>query len=73
MALLVFVIECFITSRKDLSIFIRLMSFGSIFIISLILFIVGFGFYGLTNTDYTLVSAGTPNKMLPYAEGDNER
>ena len=50
--LLVLAIELVITNKKDLSIFIRLMSYGSIFIISLILFIVGFGFYGLGTTDF---------------------
>jgi hypothetical protein len=62
MALIVFVVECVITSKKDLSIFIRLMSYGSIFIISLIVFIVGFGFYGLATTDYHLISAGETPK-----------
>lgn len=52
MAIFVFVIEMVITNKKDLSIFIKLMSFGSIFIVSLILFIVGFGFYGIATTDY---------------------
>lgn len=50
MAVLVFVMEMIITSKKDLSIFIRLMSFGSAFIIALILFIIGFGVYGLATT-----------------------
>lgn len=50
--LVVLAIELIITNKKDLSIFIRLMSFGSIFIISLIVFIIGFGFYGLATTDF---------------------
>ncbi len=52
MALIVFAVEFTITLKKDLTIFIKLMSFGSIFIISLILFIVGFGFYAVANTDF---------------------
>lgn len=52
MAIIVFAVEFVITLKKDLSIFIKLVSFGSIFIISLILFIVGFGFYAFTNTDF---------------------
>ncbi len=56
MALIVFVIEFVITLKKDLSIFIRLVSFGSIFIISLILFIIGFGFYAFATTDFEIVS-----------------
>lgn len=58
MAMIVFVLELVITSRKDLTIFIKLMSYGSIFIISLIVFIVGFGFYGLSVTDYTIIGPG---------------
>jgi Transmembrane amino acid transporter protein len=59
MAILVFVMEFIITAKKDLSIFIRLMSFGSAFIIALIVFIIGFGFYGIATTDYNIVSPGT--------------
>jgi len=55
MALVVFAIEFVITLKKDLSIFIKLMSFGSIFIISLILFIIGFGFYALATTHFDIV------------------
>ena len=50
MAIIVFLIELLVTSKKDLSIFIRLMSYGSAFIIALIVFIVGFGFYGVGTT-----------------------
>lgn len=55
MALIVFFIEFFITLKKDLSIFIKLMSFGSIFIMALILFIIGFGFYALGTTHFDIV------------------
>jgi hypothetical protein len=61
MALIVFTVEFVITLKKDLTIFIKLMSFGSIFIISLILFIIGFGFYAVANTDFQIVGASTPN------------
>jgi hypothetical protein len=44
--------ELLITAKKDLSIFIRLMTYGSAFIIALVLFIIGFGFYGIGNTTY---------------------
>ncbi len=40
------------TSRKNLSIFIRIVSFGSIFVAILMLSIIGVGIYGCTNTDY---------------------
>lgn len=66
MAILVFVIEFIITAKKDLSIFIRLMSYGSAFIISLIVFIIAFGFYGIGTTKYEIVSPGTV--IEPYTD-----
>jgi hypothetical protein len=56
MAILVFIIEMLITAKKDLSIFIRLTTYGSAFIISLILFIIGFGIYGFASSSYQVVS-----------------
>jgi hypothetical protein len=55
MAILVFIIEMLITAKKDLSIFIRLTTYGSAFIISLILFIIGFGIYGFASSSYQVV------------------
>jgi hypothetical protein len=71
MAILVFLIELLVTSKKDLSIFIRLMSYGSAFIIALILFIIGFGFYGVATTDYVVV--GSSYHIDPYTEESKER
>ena len=71
MAILVFVIESIVTSKKDLSIFIRLMSYGSAFIIALIVFIIGFGFYGIATTDYQIVSAGTV--IAPYTNDPSDK
>ena len=71
MAILLFVMEAIITSKKDLSIFIRLMSFGSAFIIALIVFIVAFGFYGMATTTYKL--AGPTDVIPPYTEDSKER
>jgi hypothetical protein len=51
-AIAVFFLEFLITNKKDLTIFIKMISFGSAFIMSLMVFLVGFGFYGLSNTDY---------------------
>lgn len=70
MAIIVFVIECLITSRKDLSIFIRLMSYGSAFIMALIAFIIGFGFYGIATTHYEIAP---PGKIDPYTPADDTR
>jgi hypothetical protein len=71
MALIVFVMEVIITSRKDLSIFIRLMSYGSAFIIALILFIITFGFYGLGTTHYQIMPAD--KEIPPYTPLDDTR
>jgi TctA family transporter len=65
MALAVFAIEFVITLKKDLTIFIKLMSFGSIFIISLILFIIGFGFYALGSTHFDVIGPSTPTTFDP--------
>ncbi len=51
-AIIIFFIEVAIVCRKDLSIFIKVMTYGSFFIVSLMLFIVGVGFYGMFNTHY---------------------
>ena len=61
--------EIAITSKKDLSIFIRLMSFGSVFIIMLITFIIGFGLYGFGTTNYQIVG---PTEQVPVPLPDDE-
>jgi hypothetical protein len=68
MALIVFAIEFVITLKKDLTIFIKLMSFGSFFIIALILFIIGFGFYALGSTHFDIVGSSTPNTFDPNTD-----
>jgi amino acid permease len=55
-AIAVFFLEFLITNKKDLSIFIKMISFGSAFIISLMVFLIGFGFYGFSNTEFIIVS-----------------
>ena len=65
MALIVFAVEFTITLKKDLTIFIKLMSFGSFFIISLILFIIGFGFYALGSTHFEIISPSEPIHFNP--------
>ena len=52
MAFLLFVVTVFVNSMKDLVIFIKLVSFGAIFIITLLLFITGIGVYSFSNTIY---------------------
>lgn len=60
--------ELFITAKKDLSIFIRLMTYGSAFIIALIVFIIGFGFYGVGTTHYEVLS---PIEKVPCIKSDD--
>lgn len=50
----------FITQKKDLSIFIKIISYGAYFVSLLILTIVGFGIYSFTNTDFEF-----GNQVLP--------
>lgn len=68
MALIVFAVEFTITLKKDLTIFIKLMSFGSIFIMALILFIIGFGFYALGTTHFDIISPSTPTEFDPTTD-----
>lgn len=71
MAIIVFLMEVLITSKKDLSIFIRLMSYGSAFIMALIVFIIGFGFYGIASTHYEIMPSG--DVIPPYTPEDDTR
>ena len=58
--LIILGMELLITAKKDLSIFIRLMTYGSAFIIALVLFIIGFGFYGIGTTTYEVLPTSEP-------------
>lgn len=49
--------------KRDLSIFIRLMSYGTYFIMALMLFIVAVGFYGFTNTNYVIANHSVPTTI----------
>jgi len=40
------------TLRKDLSLFIKMNSFGVIFICIIVVFILGMGFFSISNTVY---------------------
>ncbi len=71
MAIVVFVIEMLITAKKDLTIFIRLMSYGSAFIMALIVFIIGFGFYGLGTSHYEVAPASFV--IPPYTDSEGPR
>lgn len=71
--LLLLAIEIYITSKKDLSIFIKLVSFGTFFIVSLILFIIGYGIYGFSNTDYVISATHTYEVNNYYSEDTDVR
>lgn len=66
-----FLVEVFITQIKDLRIFIKIASYGTFFIITLIVFIIGVGIYGFTNTDYVVL--GTHTQDNDFESGDNTR
>jgi len=50
---IIFVITFCMVSIKDISVFVRINSFGVIFISLIIFMIMGLGFYSLTDTTYT--------------------
>ena len=52
--------------KKDLSLTIKLASYGSILILTIILFITGIGIYSLTDTQYEFAS---PNSQPNFGEG----
>jgi amino acid permease len=66
-ALGMYVILVSVSMKKDLSIFIKLSSIGVLCVISLILFVIGFGFHSIGNTSYTIdtspSSMGTGSKF----------
>jgi hypothetical protein len=51
-AIVLYVVAIFMTNRRDLSIFIKMASFGPYFIMVLIIFIIGVGIWGLMITDF---------------------
>lgn len=55
--------------KRDLTIFIKLMSYGSYFIIALIVFIIGIGFWGFSNTHYDLVG---PSVQIDHMDENDE-
>ena len=64
-ALIIFFIEILVITRKDFSIFIKIIAFGTFFIVSLILFIIGYGIYGFTTTDYIVTATNTTANIYP--------
>lgn len=54
-------IMLFITAKKDLTAFIKIISYGAYFVSLLIATIVGFGIYSFTNTDFELKEIPNPD------------
>jgi len=65
-----FVVLTYICSKKDLSIFMKVGSFGVIFIIFLIIFIVATGFIAINSTDF---KTGTMEESNDVNWANNER
>ena len=55
-SILLFVVLVIICSKKDLAIFLRIGSFGVIFIIFLVVFIIAMGIIALFNTNFVVGS-----------------
>jgi hypothetical protein len=62
--LVLFPIQVLICSVKDLKVFMRVGSFGVVFVIFLIIFICAVGTYGLTNTEYTFGTTEEANETI---------
>ena len=56
--IVIFFLVFIITARKDLSIFIKINTFGVIFTMIIITFIIGVGSYGIYYGDYTYTAYG---------------
>ena len=52
-ALVYFIVAIFITNKKDLKLFVKLGSFGSFFVMSLMVFVIGVGIIAFGNTSFT--------------------
>ncbi len=51
--MIIFFLVSGMTAVRDLQIFVKINSYGVIFIFLIILFVCGVGIYGLTTTTYT--------------------
>lgn len=67
MSLVLFVVLVIICSKKDLAIFLKIGSFGVIFIIMLVVFIVAMGIIAFGHTDFV---AGEALTDIQYTVAD---
>jgi len=61
-SVMLFVFLFILCNVKDMTILNKLQSVGALFIIFLIIFMIGTGIYGLTNTEYRFVMTGAPTE-----------
>jgi amino acid permease len=54
-AIILFFILLCICLKRDLTIFMKMTSYGAIAIISILVFIIGVGFFSISNTNYRAV------------------
>jgi len=63
-----YIVALFMTNRKDLSLFIKMASFGPYFIMVLIVFIIAVGIWGFTITKFHFTVGPTP--FVPFDSHD---
>ena len=54
MAIIIYIIFVFACLKRDLSIFIKVTSYGAVSIIMITVFMISIGIYSATNTDFKL-------------------
>ena len=55
-----------VISKKELSLFIRINTYGTIFVMMVLLFIISFGIIGLTTTTYVFTQDEVVSKETRY-------
>ena len=68
--IIMFAILFLVTLKKDLAIFVKINTFGVIFVFIIIIFVLSYGIFSMTNTDYHFVIGEMPQ---PYTSGSNVR
>lgn len=70
-AIVLYIVALFMTNRKDLTLFIKMASFGPYFIIVLIIFIIGVGIWGFMITKYNFTVGPTTFRKLDSHDPNN--
>lgn len=58
-----------ITLKRNLSIFVKINTFGVIAVFGVIVFVCSFGFYSFTNTEFVI--SATENNNTPIHSGES--